>query len=286
MLLPAEIGDYTDFYVGIHHAGQRRQALPPGQPAAAELQVGAHRLPRAGVHRAGQRRAVSPAERPAKAGPDAPPGVRAHPAARPRAGARHLDRPGNELGEPVRIGRAAEHVAGFCLLNDWSARDVQAWEYQPLGPFLAKNFATTVSRWVITPEALAPYRAGQHRPGGGSAPLPYLADERDQRSGALDVDLEVQLQTERMRDERPAGVPAVPFLDPAPVLDVGAADHPSHQRRLPAATGRPAGQRHDLGPHRGRFRESAGDHPAAAPGRSSCRRGNSAPSWKTGTRSS
>jgi len=113
--------------------------------------------------------------------------------------------PGNEQGEPVPIGRAAEHVAGFCLLNDWSARDVQAWEYQPLGPFLAKNFATTVSAWVITPEALAPYRSGQHRPAADPDPLPYLADETDQGTGALDVDLEVQMLTRRMRA---AGRPA------------------------------------------------------------------------------
>ena len=83
--------------------------------------------------------------------------------------------PGNALGEPIPIGEAAEHIAGFCLLNDWSARDIQAWEYQPLGPFLAKNFGSTVSPWVVTPEALAPFRAPQPpRPEGDPAPLPYL----------------------------------------------------------------------------------------------------------------
>ena len=90
------------------------------------------------------------------------------------------------LGEPIPIGEAGQHVAGFCLLNDWSARDIQAWEYQPLGPFLSKNFATTVSPWVVTPEALAPFRIPQpQRPEGDPEPLPYLFDEADQREGAL-----------------------------------------------------------------------------------------------------
>ena len=100
-------------------------------------------------------------------------------------------------------------MAGFCLLNDWSARDIQAWEYQPLGPFLAKNFATTVSAWVVTPEALAPYRTAQHRPAEDPDPLPYLADETDRASGGLDVDLEVQLLTQQMRADGPPGVPAL-----------------------------------------------------------------------------
>ena len=81
--------------------------------------------------------------------------------------------PGNDLGTPIPIAEAAEHIAGFCLLNDWSARDIQAWEYQPLGPFLAKNFATSISPWVVTPEALAPFRMPQPpRPDGDPAPLP------------------------------------------------------------------------------------------------------------------
>ena len=110
--------------------------------------------------------------------------------------------PGNAAGEPVPISRAADQVAGYCLLNDWSARDVQAWEYQPLGPFLAKSFATTVSAWVVTPEALAPFRAGVDRPGGDPPPLPYLRDDHDQRNGALDVGLEVLLSTAQMRAEQ------------------------------------------------------------------------------------
>ncbi len=106
----------------------------------------------------------------------------------------------SELGEPVPVGNASEHIFGFCLLNDWSARDVQAWEYQPLGPFLGKNFATTVSPWVVTAEALAPYRTHAYtRPQGDPAPLPYLADADDQAHGGLDITLEVYLATEAMR---------------------------------------------------------------------------------------
>jgi fumarylacetoacetase len=109
---------------------------------------------------------------------------------------------GNELGSTIPIGEAAEHIAGYCLLNDWSARDLQAWEYQPLGPFLAKNFLTSVSPWVVTAQALAPFRKPMPpRPGGDPDPLPYLSDESDQERGALSVDVEVTLTTERMRRE-------------------------------------------------------------------------------------
>jgi fumarylacetoacetase len=110
--------------------------------------------------------------------------------------------PGNPLGEPLPIALAGEQIAGFCLLNDWSARDLQAWEYQPLGPFLSKSFITTVSPWVITPEALEPFRCRQpSRAEGDPAPLPYLWDALDQQRGALDIELEVLLQTPRMRDQ-------------------------------------------------------------------------------------
>jgi len=109
---------------------------------------------------------------------------------------------GNELGKPIAISEAAEHIGGFCLLNDWSARDFQAWEYQPLGPFLAKNFHSTVSSWLVTPEALAPFRLAQpQRPQDDPAPLAYLADADDQAHGALALTLEVWLSTAKMRDE-------------------------------------------------------------------------------------
>jgi fumarylacetoacetase len=113
--------------------------------------------------------------------------------------------PGNALGEAIPIQGAPDHVVGLCLLNDWSARDVQAWEYQPLGPFLAKNFHTTVSPWVVTSEALAPFRIAQPpRPKGDPRPLDYLWDPQDQAGGAFAIELEVSLSTARMRG---AGLP-------------------------------------------------------------------------------
>ena len=107
---------------------------------------------------------------------------------------------GNALGEPIPVREASEHIAGYCLLNDWSARDLQAWEYQPLGPFLAKNFLSSVSPWVVTAEALAPFRKPMPpRPQGDPSPLSYLDDELEREHGALAVELEVTLSTEMMR---------------------------------------------------------------------------------------
>src|SRR5262249_38853493 len=180
-----------------HQCGQ---AVPPRQSAAAELQIRAHRLsrPRLLDRRVG--RDAAPPERQRK------PSTETIPSFGP---SRSLDYelelgvwigPGNELGTPVAIADAASHIAGFCLLNDWSARDIQAWEYQPLGPFLGKSFFTTISPWVVTPEALAPFRTAQApRPAGDPAPLPYLFDAADQAAGALDVDLEVLLLTPGLR---------------------------------------------------------------------------------------
>ncbi|HEX5327882.1 MAG TPA: fumarylacetoacetate hydrolase family protein, partial [Acetobacteraceae bacterium] len=109
--------------------------------------------------------------------------------------------PGNAAGEPIPIRRAGDHVAGFCLLNDWSARDIQSWEYQPLGPFLAKSFCTSVSPWMVTAEALAPFREPQPpRPAGDPAPLPHLLDRVDQESGGLDIEFELLLLTHGMRE--------------------------------------------------------------------------------------
>jgi fumarylacetoacetase len=205
VLLPAEIGDYTDFYAGIHHAVHVGALFRPNNPLLPN-----YRWVPIGYHGRSSTVQVSgvPFRRPKGQrlpAPDAPPVYEP---------TRRLDLelelgiwigPGNAQGEPVPIGQAAQHVAGFCLLNDWSARDVQAWEYQPLGPFLAKNFATTVSAWVVTPEALAPYRTAQHRPAEDPDPLPYLADEGDRATGGLNVDLEVRLLTGQMRA---AGRPA------------------------------------------------------------------------------
>jgi fumarylacetoacetase len=108
---------------------------------------------------------------------------------------------GNALGTPIPIAQAADHIAGFCLLNDWSARDIQGWEAQPLGPFLGKSFLTTVSPWVVTPEALAPFRIAQAtRPDGDPAPLPHLLDAADQAAGALDIALEATLLTPGLKE--------------------------------------------------------------------------------------
>jgi fumarylacetoacetase len=106
---------------------------------------------------------------------------------------------GTTLGQSVPIAQAESHVFGLCLLNDWSARDIQSWEYQPLGPFLGKNFATTVSPWVVTLEALAPFRVPWTRPPGEPAPLGYLDSEAMRAAGAFDIQLEAWLETARMR---------------------------------------------------------------------------------------
>ena len=181
MHLPARIGDFTDFFAGIHHATNSGRLLRPDNPLLPNykhIPVAYHgrassiRVSGTDVRRpSGQRKPQAATE------PDFGP-------------CRYLDYelelgvwigPGNALGTPIPIGAARDHVAGFCLLNDWSARDIQAWEYQPLGPFLAKNFASTVSPWVVTPEALAPFRIAQApRPDGDPRPLDYLMDGDDQ----------------------------------------------------------------------------------------------------------
>jgi fumarylacetoacetase len=105
---------------------------------------------------------------------------------------------GNALGTPIPMSRAESHIFGVCLLNDWSARDLQAWEYQPLGPFLAKNFATTISPWVVGLQALAPFRTAFARPAQDPAPLPYLDSHTNRAAGAIDIRLEALLQTAAM----------------------------------------------------------------------------------------
>jgi fumarylacetoacetase len=194
--LPARIGDYTDFYVGIHHAeniGKQFRPDNPLLPNYKHVPIGYH----------GRSSSIRPSGIPVRrpGGQSKPPEVM-EPVFGP---SQRLDfelelgvwiGPGNALGEPIPIGVAHEHIAGVCLLNDWSARDIQAWEYQPLGPFLSKNFATTISPWIITAEALAPFRIAQGpRPEGDPRPLPYLADDADQRQGAFDIQLEVLLLT-------------------------------------------------------------------------------------------
>jgi fumarylacetoacetase len=200
MLLPVKIGDYTDFYASVFHATNTGRALRPENPLLPNYKY----VPVAYHGRASSVRVSgTPVKRPHG---QRKPGSEAAPTYGP---SRNLDFElelgfyvgvGSELGETVPIGQAAEHVFGFCLLNDWSARDIQGWEYQPLGPFLAKNFSTTVSPWVVTQAALAPYRtAAFRRPAGDPAPLPYLADAIDQASGGLDITLEAHIATEKMR---------------------------------------------------------------------------------------
>jgi len=200
--LPARIGDYTDFYVGIHHATHVGQLFRPDQPLMPNYKY----VP-IGYH--GRASSVLPSGVPVRR----PRGQSKAPdAAAPTVGpSARLDYElelgvwigdGNALGEPIAIGQAAEHVAGFCLLNDWSARDIQAWEYQPLGPFLGKSFATTISPWIVTPEALAPFRTAQTaRPAGDPVPLPYLLDDKDQREGGLALELEVLLLTPGLKEK-------------------------------------------------------------------------------------
>ncbi len=200
MKLPAAVGDYTDFYAGIHHARRVGELFRPDRPLLPNYRW----VPIAYHGRASSVRiSGKPVRRPC--GQLSAPGED-----RPRfAPTDKLDveielgvwiGPGNAPGEPIPIGAASEHVAGFCLLNDWSARDIQSWEYQPLGPFLGKSFATTVSPWVVTPEALMPYRIPAPARGPAEpAPLPYLTDPADQAGGGLDIDLEMLLLTAGMK---------------------------------------------------------------------------------------
>src|SRR3546814_846941 len=113
-----------------------------------------------------------------------------------------LFRSGNNQGERININEAESHVFGLCILNDWSARDLQAWEYQPLGPFLSKNFASTISPWIVTLEALAPFRKAFERDAADPQPLPYLNSDENKAAGAFDIGLEVLLSTEKSRADK------------------------------------------------------------------------------------
>jgi fumarylacetoacetase len=200
LFLPVAVGDYSDFYTGIHHAAAVGRIFRPDNPLLPN-----YRWVPVGYH--GRASSVvasgTPVVRPngqTKA-PDAPSPV--------FGPSRRLDfelelglviGPGNPLGKPIPIARALDHVFGVVLLNDWSARDIQAWEYQPLGPFLAKSFATTISPWIVTLEALEPFRCPAfERSGDEPAPLAYLSDAADRRSGGYDIALEMHLRSAKMR---------------------------------------------------------------------------------------
>jgi fumarylacetoacetase len=197
MALPCRIGDYTDFYAGIHHAVAVGRLMRPENPLLPNYKwvpIGYHgRASSVGIGGAvkrplGQLRAAGDV---------------------PEFGAsRRLDYelelgafvgPGNALGQPLTMAQAEDQVFALTLLNDWSARDIQAWEYQPLGPFLAKSFATSISPWLVSMEALAPFRRPFVRPPGDPEPLPYLDSPSNRAAGALDITLEVWLKTAAMK---------------------------------------------------------------------------------------
>ncbi|MCI1191226.1 fumarylacetoacetase [Calidifontimicrobium sp. SYSU G02091] len=205
MQMPCRIGDYTDFYTGIHHATAVGKLFRPDNPLLPNYKwvpIGYHgRASSIGVSGQVFRRPHGQIKRPDRDAPDFGPCQRLD--YELELGA--IVGTGNALGEPVPIERAEDHLFGVVLLNDWSARDIQAWEYQPLGPFLSKNFATTISPWVVTMEALAPFRRPFARPAGDPAPLPYLDSAFNREAGAIDIVLEVWLQSAQMRER---GLPA------------------------------------------------------------------------------
>jgi fumarylacetoacetase len=196
--LPAQIGDYTDFYISIHHATAIGRLFRPDNPLLPNykwIPIGYHgRSSSIGV--SGQNFMRPTGQKSAGSGP-------------PTVGpSTRLDYElelgifigaGNTLGSPVPMADAENHIFGLCLLNDWSARDLQGWEYQPLGPFLSKNFATTISPWVVTLEALAPFRVPFTRPESDPQPLPYLDSPGNREGGGIDIRLEALLQTATMR---------------------------------------------------------------------------------------
>jgi fumarylacetoacetase len=208
MQLPATVGDYTDFYASVFHATNVGKMLRPDNPLLPNYKwvpIGYHgRASSLVVSGTPVRRPSGQTEPPA----GGPPGF---------GPSRHLDYelevgaflgPGNALGRTIPLAEAEGHLFGLCLVNDWSARDLQKWEYQPLGPFLAKSFATSISPWVVTIEALAPYRAPAFaRPEGDPRPLPYLAHEENDAHGGIDLRLEVLLSTRAMRER---GLPPFP----------------------------------------------------------------------------
>ena len=205
MTLPCAIGDYTDFYTGIHHATAVGKLFRPDNPLLPNypwVPIGYHgRASSIGVSGQQFKRPMGQTKGEAPT-PVFGPSLRID----YELELGLLVGPGNALGDAISIDDAEDHLFGLCLLNDWSARDLQAWEYQPLGPFLAKNFATTISPWVVTMEALAPYRTAFTRPAGDPQPLPYLNSAFNRERGAIEMTLEVWLQTATMRD---AGVVAV-----------------------------------------------------------------------------
>lgn len=196
--VPARIGDYTDFYTSVHHATNIGRLFRPDNPLMPN-----YKWVPIGYHGRASSIGVSGQAFHRPKGQTLPPGAQTP----SLVASQRLDielelgifvGEGNAQGDAVPITEAEQHVFGICLLNDWSARDLQAWEYQPLGPFLAKNFATTISPWIVTLEALAPYRVAFVRPEGDPEPLPYLDSPANRAGGAFDIQLQVGLRTPRM----------------------------------------------------------------------------------------
>ena len=201
MHLPVHVGNYSDFFAGIHHARAGGMLNRPENPLMPNYKY----VPVAYHSRASSVRVSgSPLKRPSG---QRKPADQAEPDFGP---CRNLDYEmefgvwigsGNEIGAPIPIHEAHRHIAGFCLLNDWSARDIQSWESAPLGPFLGKSFSTFVSPWIVTPEAMEPFRIPQPpRPAGDPAPMPHLLDAEDQAHGGFDIDFDVFIHTPAMRE--------------------------------------------------------------------------------------
>jgi fumarylacetoacetase len=200
LVTPTRIGSFTDFFAGIYHARTASRILNRGGDIGPNYRW----IPIAYQSRASTvRPSGATVRRPAGQLPQAD----ADPSFAPCA---KLDFElelgfyvgrATVLGEPVPISQAADHIAGFCLLNDWSARDIQRWEMAPLGPFLAKSFATTISPWIVTVDALRPFRVpAMERGDGEPQPLPYLRDDPDQAAGGLTIELAAWLRTSAMRE--------------------------------------------------------------------------------------
>ena len=202
-LLPATVRDYTDFYASVFHATNVGSMFRPNNPLLPNYK----HIP-IGYHGRASSLVVSGTEVRRPHGQLAPAEEGGAPSRQP---CKLLDYemelgffvgPGNRMGDVVTIDQAEKHIFGMCLVNDWSARDIQKWEYQPLGPFLAKSFATSISPWVVTMEALAPFRCATfQRPQGDPQPQDYLANDANQQQGGVDVQLQVSLTTEKMRQE-------------------------------------------------------------------------------------
>lgn len=211
--LPCRIGDYTDFYTSIYHATAVGSLFRPDNPLLPNYKwvpIGYHGRS-SSIDVSGQtfHRPKGQTKAPDADTPSFGP-------------CKRLDYElelgiylgkGNALGDAIAIENAENHVFGFCVFNDWSARDLQAWEYQPLGPFLAKNFASTVSPWIVTTEALAPFRAAWTRDENDPQPMPYLESAANREQGAFDIQMDVKIQTQKMRDEnhQPTQVSASSF---------------------------------------------------------------------------